>query len=68
MSMIQAHKSPAAKMLRKVSAWRKGKNVKVTVPNWKLTEAQAKKTNQQFVTLTGYEMWGDPNPKQTKNK
>lgn len=47
----------AAKMLRKINAWRKGKNVKVTIPNPSIKEGQ--KTNQQFVTYTGRELWGD---------
>ena len=70
MSMIQAFKSPAAKMLRKVAAWSKGKKVKVTIPNFRLNEAQMKKTNQPFITLTGFEMWGDPKaqPKPLKSK
>lgn len=57
--MKEAHERYTAKMLRKIEAHRKGKRTKVTIPNYKAD----KEKNRQFITLSGFDLWGDPKGK-----
>lgn len=55
---MQDNERYTKKMLRKLEAHLKGKRTKVTVPNH-----NEKVTNQQYITMTGMEFWGDPRSK-----
>jgi len=57
--MRNEHELYTAKMLRKLEAHKKGKRTKVTIPNHRAD----KEKNRQFITMTGFEFWGDPKAK-----
>ena len=48
-------RTPLQKMLDKQDAWRKGKNVVLTVPNPNTNE-----TNKPFIRVKAKDVWGTP--------
>lgn len=46
---------PARRMENQLNAWRKGRNVVLTVPN-----PNANETNKPFIRVNARDVWGDP--------
>lgn len=48
-------RSPGTRITNQLDAWKKGKNVVLTVPNPNKSE-----TNKPFIRVNAREVWGDP--------
>lgn len=58
-----AYKGSVAEMVAKVEAWRKGKNVVLTIPN-----PNTEETNRPFIRVNSWDVWGSPFPPKKKDK
>lgn len=61
--MRNAYTGTVAEMAAKVEAWRKGKNVVLTIPN-----PNTEETNRPLIRGNSWDVWGSPFPPKKKDK
>lgn len=65
-AMRQSYTGTVEQMENKVSAWRAGKRVMLTIPNPEVVGENP--TNKPFIRVEAKKVWGDPNPPKKKAK